>query len=119
MNEKKSRDVSFEYKISPNFHVYSVNGAYGGVNADGEIIMNLFSERPAIPRHETYGVKEDGTLESQPKDQEKKDYIIRDVMFGVSMNPQTAKSLANWLQDRITAYERMLKESKAKAHADD
>ena len=50
MGDTRPKTLSFEYKISPNFAIYYITGAHGGVNAGGHVIANFFSERAAIPK---------------------------------------------------------------------
>ncbi|MGD9022198.1 MAG: hypothetical protein PVJ62_00315 [Deltaproteobacteria bacterium] len=108
MPKKKQNTVTFEYKISPNFAVYAVCGAFGGLNSHGEIIMTLYNEKVAIPERQTYKIDDDGTIDKQPISVEKKDAIIRHVMFGVSMNPSVARSVGEWLIQKAEAYDRYM-----------
>ncbi|MBW1956066.1 MAG: hypothetical protein JRI83_10155 [Deltaproteobacteria bacterium] len=102
---KKTKTINFEYKISPNFAIYSISGAYGGINAQGQINANFFFERPAIPKTITYSLEPDGQLGEELKE-DKKDAIIRDILFGISMTPNTAKSLAVWLLEKVEKHEK-------------
>jgi hypothetical protein len=106
MADKKPDTITFEYKLSPNFAVYAVCGAFGGLNSHGEIIMTLYNERAAIPERQTYSIKDDGSIDKQPISVEKKEVIIRHVMFGISMNPSVARSVGNWLLEKADAYDR-------------
>lgn len=56
MADKKPKRITFEYKISPSYTVYAINGVYGGLNPHGEILMNIFNERSAIPRSVTHDI---------------------------------------------------------------
>jgi hypothetical protein len=105
----KKKSLNFEYKILPTYNVYAVSGAYGGLNAKGEIVVNLFHERTAIPRLQTFELHEDGSISDKPTSEERKDAIMRDVVFGISINPETARSLANWLNEKVDQYEEVIK----------
>jgi hypothetical protein len=106
MAEKKPETITFEYKISPNFAVYAVCGAFGGLNSYGEVIMTLYNERAAIPESQTYSIEDDGSIDKQPIGVEKNEAIIRHVMFGISMNPSVARSVGNWLIEKADAYDK-------------
>ena len=108
----KKKSLNFEYKILPTYNVYAVSGAYGGLNAKGEIVVNLFHERTAIPRLQTFELHEDGSVSNKPTSEEKKDAIIRDVIFAMSINPQTARALAEWLNDKADQYEKVIEKVK-------
>jgi len=106
MGKKKFDTITFEYKISPNFVVYAVCGAFGGLNSHGEIIMTLYNEKAAIPERQTYRINDDGSIDKQPISVEKKEVVIRHVMFGVSMNPSVARSVGEWLIQKAEAYDK-------------
>ena len=108
MAGKKKNTVSFEYKLSPGFAVYAVSGAFGGLNSQGEIVMTLYNERAALPERQTYSVSNDGSIDKRPISVEKKDSLIRHVMFGVSMSPSVARSVGEWLIEKAEAFERSL-----------
>jgi len=109
MAGKKKNTVSFEYKLSPSFAVYAVSGAFGGLNSQGEIVMTLYNERAALPERQTYSVSNDGSIDKRPISVEKKDSLIRHVMFGVSMSPSVARSVGEWLIEKAGAFEKCLK----------
>ncbi len=106
--KKKTATIAFEYKISPNYNVYTISGIHGGLNAHGDIIANIFCERPAIPKKTVHEIKDNKTLGELIK-QEKKDSIIRDVIFGLSINPSIARSVASWLNQKADEYEEVVK----------
>lgn len=116
MNQDIIGEITFEYKVAPSYSVHAISGAYGGLNPHGEIMMSLFSERKAIPQKETYSVNKHGALSEKPVSDEKKDTIIRYVMFGISMNPKVARSLAEWLNKQVDEYEAMIKRQKEESH---
>jgi len=105
MVEKKNREISFEYKISPNYSNYTIAGAHGGLQPGGLITANIFSERTAIPKRITHRLTQEGAL-GEIIEEEKKEAIIRDVLFSLSMTPNTAKSLGRWLIEKAEEYER-------------
>ena len=115
MNKKSDKlKVTFKYKISPNYVLYAITGIHGGLNAQGNIIMNLFSERQAIPKEETYEISRDGSLAKHPIKKEKIDSVIRDVLLGISINPQTARAIAKWLNEKAVEHETILNKLKKK-----
>lgn len=117
MSEKKKADqpkqITFEYKISPAYFVYGVSGVHGGLNGQGQIIMNFFNERHAIPKTQTYSIQENGSISKLPIAEEKKGHIIRDVMLAISISPSTARAFAAWLNDKADQFDKLFpKESK-------
>ncbi len=105
--ENRPKKVTFEYKISPNFIVYAATGAIGGLNAQGQIIINFFNERAAIPKTQTFDINQKGALIMPPIAEEKKDSVIRDVFLAVSLSPQTARGLAQFLNNQADNFDKM------------
>ena len=108
MENKKAKEISFEYRISPNYSVFNINGIHGGLNGAGEIIANFFVERAPIPKKVKYEINDDGSLGKEVSREGIKS-IIRYVMLGVSMNPTEAKSIGEWLISKADQYELLFK----------
>lgn len=111
MVDKKLETIKFEYKILPSYNSYAISGAHGGLNSSGEVVVNFFHERASIPKKQEYQVR-NGHIQEPPIFEEKKDDIIRDVLFGVSMSPATARSLADWLNEKADLYDKKLSQQK-------
>ena len=108
MEEKKSgKTVTFEYKVSPKYSVYAVNGVHGGLTPKGEILMNVFFERHSIPEEITHELNPNGVLGRQVG-RKHREAIVRDVAFGLSMTAETARSVAKWLNDRADDFDRLI-----------
>lgn len=114
MVDKKLETIKFEYKILPSYNSYAVSGAHGGLSASGEVVVNFFHERGPVPKKQEYQIR-NGQIQEPPIFEEKKDAIIRDVLFGVSMSPSTARSLANWLNDKADLYDEKLSQQEQEA----
>jgi hypothetical protein len=116
MSEESGKTLTFEYKISPNFSTYRITGIYGGLNATGDVVMSFFNERAAIPKTQTYEIK-DGKLGESPVSEEKKGVIIRDVMFAVSMSADNAREIAKWLNWKADEFNKLVEAQKEKEGA--
>ncbi len=108
-NQSKENPITFEYKISPSYSNYSISGAQGGINAFGQFVINLYSERLPIPKKEQYDIDTKGKLIFPPKDIQCKESIIRDVLFGITLRIENARGLAEWILRRIEDHERIQK----------
>lgn len=97
MAESKFPPITFEYIKSSDYKVYCVHGGLGGPNAHGEIVLNLYFERSPIPRKSTHDFDDNGRLINKPSKTDSKEGVIRDVLFGIALTPQNARSLADWL----------------------
>lgn len=108
MEQKKMNRVEFEYKILPSYNVYSISGVHGGLNASGEVVANFFHERARIPKKEAFDISEDGKLVPDPNALQTDNSFIRNVLFSVSMNPNTARSIGQWLINRADDHQKIL-----------
>ena len=101
--------VKFKYVFNEEYNPVYVNGAQGGINPQGEIIVNFYLERLALPISQSQDLKEDGTLSdtvvSEPKDLNSS--YVRFVQKGVIMNLQVAKSIHSWLGKHIEKLEQL------------
>jgi hypothetical protein len=96
MSKDERPTITFEYIKSNDYKVYRIHGAYSSANAHGDLIMSLFSERTPIPRKTTHEITEDGRLVHDPINEEKKKSVIREVLFGISLNPDIARSVGEF-----------------------
>lgn len=98
--------ITFKYKFDKNYNPHYVTGAFGGLTERGELVINFYLDRMALPIEQTHTVI-DGHLElpgdKLPADLE--NTRIRFVDMGVIMNLQTAKELREWLDGRIQTLE--------------
>lgn len=102
---EKKNSVSFEYKVLPTYNAYAVSGVHGGLNASGEVVANFFHERSRIPKKQSYNITEDGQLIIDPNTPKPDDSIIRNILFSISMNSNTARSVGQWFVDRANEHQ--------------
>ena len=103
---KKSEDTTefdVHYVKSNDFKTCLSTGAIGGVTPNGLIDINFFVDRNPIPKKITYKI-ENGKLGSDIET-EGKEGSIREVTTGIIMDLNTAKSLINWLDEKIKIIE--------------
>jgi len=101
MTDQKLPAITFEYIKSHDYKVHSVHGGIGGINNYGDLVLNLFFERSPIPRKATHSLDKDGRLIPEAIKLDTREGIIRDVLFGIALTPQNAKSLAAWLLQHV------------------
>lgn len=110
MADNHEKTITFHYIKASDYKVHEVHGGIGGMNAHGQIIMNLYFERGPIPRNATYKINENGQLEADPIDLDTKEGAVRDILFGLALSPENAKSLAKWLNNQADQMESLLKD---------
>ena len=101
-------NIKCKYIFKDDYNPLFANGAYGGVNPLGEIIIHFFLERNALPNSQTFSNK-NGFLDTksieevEPLDLQKS--FVRFIQTGVVLNYKTAKEIHKWLGDHLTILE--------------
>lgn len=104
-----SQEIHFMYKFPDDYNPVYSNGAYGGINTRGEIVINFYLERSPIPHKETRVLNPDGSLSKTCKTEpeEHTSNILRYISSGVIMDITSAKSLKKWLEQKIDEIENL------------
>lgn len=95
--------VVIDYIKSNLFRVIHVDGAWGSVTPNGDIHIDLWNARQAIPKRIQLRPDESGDLEVT-------DSIVRcdyvhEVEVGVVMSVDTARQFRDWLEEQIKEIE--------------
>lgn len=101
--------IKCKYIFKDDFNPVYVNGAQGGINPHGEIVINFYLERMALPVSQIYEI-ENGKLSAQEIESEPSDLknsFVRVIENGVIMNYQTAKEIHKWLGAHIEKLEEL------------
>ncbi len=94
--------IRYEYIQDPQAHLHLTHGVWGGINTQGEIVMNFYVESDKMPPYSERIVEADGSLghELAPSDDTVRT-ITRKVHSRVVFNYYTARELLEWLEDKI------------------
>lgn len=104
MNPETNK-IEVHYIKSSDFRTIFGNGVFGGITPLGQLNINFFSERAAIPKRVVYAAgKLENPLELTEIEREGKDGIVREVQFGILMDMNMAISFRNWLDSKIEEY---------------
>jgi hypothetical protein len=112
-------ELKFKYIFDYCYNPVYVNGAHGGVSPRGELIMNFYLERMALPESITHEINPNGTIgnEINAEPDDLKNSLVRFIETGVVMSYHNAKELHLWLGDRIKEME-ALEQAKANIPTD-
>jgi len=107
MQDQPNDQITFLYKFSEQYNPIYVNGAFGGPNPKGEIVMNFFMERHPIPKEMTQEIV-DGKLGQTTKivPENHNRNFVRFIETGTIMSLETAKSIHEWLGNHIANLEK-------------
>jgi len=102
--------LKVKYKFDKNYNPKYANGAFGGINPLGEIIMNFYLERKPIPHSTTLKLKDkmptNEVVEFEPKDLGIS--MIRFIDTGVILNYEVAKEIHRFLGESLMELEKAL-----------
>ena len=99
--------LRFEYSVDSNAALNIAHGVWGGINPQGEIEMNFYLESDKLPAYTEREVAPDGSMgeEKSVYDREKEHVIVRRIHSRILLNYQTARSLVEWLDEKLEALE--------------
>lgn len=104
------RKIKFNYVKSNLFRVIHTDGVTAASSPNGNITINLYSQRFSVPKEVIFDLDEDGAIvgEGFIPDQEEQSIettIIREIDTLAVMSLETAEELLSQLQDIIAQYE--------------
>ena len=99
--------LTFKYKYPDDYNPLYINGAQGGINVQGEIVVNFYFERIPLPNSITQELNGEGILgnvvATDPDDLNSS--VLRYVQSGIVMNLDVAKQVYKWLGGQIKILE--------------
>lgn len=104
---KLPKEIAYDFIKSNFFRVVHADGVFGGLAPNGNIHMQVYSERKAIPQKTVHAV-ESGELgpEIHAKRQERK-AVVREVEVDVVFNIAQAEAMRAWLADKIDTFQKI------------
>ena len=105
MSSKKKDEIKFNYIKNNNFIINHVDGLHGGLTPRGHLIMNFFCERFPIPNSVTYEIDK-GNI-GKETNKTSKEGVIREIVSGVVIDLEAAKSMKAWLSEKIKDMENL------------
>ena len=106
MPDERPTSVQFHYIKSNSFRVVHTDGFIGSLTPSGYIHMASYSERPAIPQLITQRLSESGLGETESTTG--RDGIVREIDIDLVMSLDVARSMRDWINERIDELERAL-----------
>lgn len=103
--------IKCKYVFEEDYNTKYVNGAQGGINLQGEIIINFYLERHALPKSQTFEIEPGGRIgkeifeAAEPSDL--KQSFVRHFQSGIILNYNAAKEIHNWLGNHLKGLEEL------------
>lgn len=105
--ETGEKIIKADYIKSNYFRVIHADGIFGGLTPQGNIQMEVWSERQAIPKQSSFRIVTEGdgpALGEEIVEQRvSRDAFIREVEAGIVISHELAKAMIVWLQTRVDA----------------
>lgn len=94
--------IRYEYQEDPALSMQYAHGVWGGINPQGEIEINFYTEQEKIPEISERYLKPDGSYGSEMTLAEEDTRVVRrKIQAKVLVNQHTARALLNWLAEKL------------------
>ena len=115
--ESPAKQLTFRYFKDPSYRLVPINGVWGGITSRGEIHMELFHESQALPEVVVRSLTAEGGLGKEVDHQPPRE-ISRTILVGVTLNEESAESVAKWLHARVRQLRQRNEKKKKKKRGD-
>lgn len=104
--EKLPLRIRYEYEEAPGTQPKYAHGVWGGINAQGEVEINFYTECDKLPAFSERLVAPDGSFghEMAPFDENVK-IVSRHILSRLIVNYYTARDILEWLEDKVQLLE--------------
>ena len=99
--KKIPSELQFFFEFDKEYRVVAANGVWIGNTPRGDLHLDFFVERLAIPESVTNKITDDGRLGDEISRQPERK-IVRRMQVGVLISVEQAQSLVNFLTTRIS-----------------
>ena len=105
-DENDSLRIRYEYEQHPEAKVHYAHGVWGGINPQGEVELDFYTESDKLPPYSERILAADGSFghEITPQDDNLR-VVVRQIHSKVLLNYHTARAVLEWLQEKVDAIE--------------
>ncbi|MDE7065875.1 MAG: hypothetical protein K2O70_10515 [Desulfovibrionaceae bacterium] len=104
-NDDYPHKVRYEYEQDAETRLNYAHGVWGGINPQGEIEINFYTESDKIPPYSERLVAADGSFGHEIAPYDDMRIISRRIHSRVLLNYHTARAVLEWLEDKVEALE--------------
>lgn len=108
MKKQEINKLKIKYIFSDDYNPVYVNGAYGGLSPRGDIVINFYFERQALPNIQTFEMHEGKLGPEIIEERDPCDHLgsmVRYVSNGIILDYRNAKEIHRWLGTHIKSLE--------------
>lgn len=104
------KQVKFNYVYDKDYSPEYFTGILSSISVQEELLLNFYLERTALPKMETFNIKEDGNLEiepfqSIPSNNNEVINMVRHIKSGIILDLEGAKELKSLLENYLSIIE--------------
>jgi hypothetical protein len=100
-------ELTFHFIKSNAYRVIHSDGAWGGISPHGFLTISFFSERSPVPQTAIRSLSDDGETYGEEKIGVRKENLVREIECTVMMDERAARSLKQWLDDKIMIFDQI------------
>lgn len=89
--------VKFKYIFEKDYNPKYVNGAFGSITPHGEVALNFYFERSALPYEQDFALNSDGMLGDCLGEKPEEMSYVRYVQNGLILSQEDARGIAHWI----------------------
>lgn len=104
-NEKPPVKIRYEYEKEDGLRLNYVHGIFGGINPQGEIELNFYSESDKFPAFSEQIIAPDGSMGHEVLPAEDVKHVVRHVHSKLLINYYMARAVLEWLEDKVDILE--------------
>lgn len=109
-SSEQKKKIKFDYIKSNYFRTARADGAVGGLNGHGDIVLSFFSERPPIPKTAVHILTDKQLGDELLDERVQRDAVVREVEVCLSMNLNVAKALRSLIDKQIEQMEAIIQQ---------
>ena len=104
--EKGPVRIRYEYEENPETRLQYAHGVWGGINPQGEVELNFYTESDKLPQYSERIIAPDGSFghEMAPFDESLK-IVTRRIHTKLVLGYHTARAVMEWLEDKVDLLE--------------
>lgn len=102
-------EINVRYVRNEHYKIVPVSGVWGGINAKGLVYCDFFVEKPEIPKTVVMEVDEKTGKSKEISKEPKEGCLIREILCGVTIQPDIACSIGEWLVAKADEYDKLVR----------
>jgi len=99
-------EIKIFFRRAAEFKMIPVSGVWGGLTPQGNVYCDFFFEKAEIPENVVVQVGEGGTPAKEVGRNPQNQMFVREVVVGLSMQPEIARSIGQWLIEKADEFQK-------------